>query len=103
MFQNARQVLVNSTLVFIVQQLDLFKLYARLSRLVCDSKVPVTGKNTLDIYYEENNVSHSLGFYRFHYAMNSLYYVYARPICKENQQLTKQKIKSAGFGIVFNV
>ncbi|CAL6017176.1 Conserved_hypothetical protein [Hexamita inflata] len=78
-------------------------------------KVPVSGKNTLGIYYEENNVSHSLGFYRFHYAIDysvlnqSVCFVcdqyindivYARPTCQENQQLTKQKIKSAGFGIV---
>ncbi|CAL6017192.1 Conserved_hypothetical protein [Hexamita inflata] len=79
--------------------------------------IPSTGKNTLGIYYVEDNISHSLGFYRFNYEIDykilhhSVCFVcdqyipdvtYAKQSCVENQQFTKEKIKSSiiGFGIV---
>ncbi|CAL6020225.1 Conserved_hypothetical protein [Hexamita inflata] len=73
--------------------------------------------NSFGVFYKEDGVSHSLGFYRF---QNSIKYTdlqqelcfacdqyidepgYAKPTCKENQEYTKLKLKTAqvGFGIM---
>ncbi|CAL6093202.1 Conserved_hypothetical protein [Hexamita inflata] len=82
-------------------------------------KLTATNLNSLGIFYTENGITESLGYYKFNYAINYTdthqevcfvcdeYKVdkintYARGSCKENQELTKQKLKTAtvGFGMI---
>ncbi|CAL6032168.1 Conserved_hypothetical protein [Hexamita inflata] len=75
--------------------------------------------NSLGIFYQEKGVTHLLGYYLFHQAINysisdqTMCFVcddfvdsdtYAKKSCEENQFLTKQKLKTAtvGFGIISN-
>ncbi|CAL6042505.1 Conserved_hypothetical protein [Hexamita inflata] len=87
---------------------------------ICQSqKISATNLNSLGIFYTEKGITESLGYYKFKYAINytdthqEVCFVcdeflvdkinsYARPTCKENQELTKQKLKTAtvGFGMI---
>ncbi|CAL6092993.1 Conserved_hypothetical protein [Hexamita inflata] len=75
--------------------------------------------NSLGIFYQEKGVTHLLGYYLFHQAINysisdqTMCFVcddfvdsdtYAKKSCEENQFLTKQKLKTVtvGFGIISN-
>ncbi|CAL6012693.1 Conserved_hypothetical protein [Hexamita inflata] len=75
--------------------------------------------NSLGVFYEENGVTRSLGYYLFNYEVNytqqnqEVCFVcdefidsdsYAMKTCEENQKLMKEKLKTAtvGFGIISN-
>ncbi|CAL6020197.1 Conserved_hypothetical protein [Hexamita inflata] len=80
-------------------------------------KLASSDKNTLGIFYTKFGKTHSLGFYRFHYPIDytqlqqTICFVcdefitditYAKSTCKDNQEFTKQQLKTAqvGFGII---
>ncbi|CAL5983781.1 Conserved_hypothetical protein [Hexamita inflata] len=87
------------------------------SKKECMSQfIPASGKNTLGIFYKENGITHQLSFYSFHYDLD--YSILKQShcfrcedyedksngnhTCAENQEITKQKLKSAivGFGVI---
>ncbi|CAL6042487.1 Conserved_hypothetical protein [Hexamita inflata] len=79
-------------------------------------KLLATSLNSLGIYYKDGEIKQSLGYYKFNYAINYTdlhqevcfvcdQYVagnYSKSTCQENQDFTKQKLKTStiGFGII---